>query len=300
MPSTVVVTGANGFVGARVCEALAERGVQVRAIVRRASTAPDLSQVTEIVGDFADPELAASALAGASAAVTTVHPMESDLETQKRVGVDGTVAFARAAAAAGVQRLIHVSTAAVYDRSPGVGDVDESSALVPDDTNDYSLTKRDGDLALAEVAGITRVLLRPPAILGPGPTSTWNTLVPDEMRSDQDSRRANPDRTFAWVHVADLASLATELALGGIADAADAADGPLAGGCVAVNVTASRATQRDYVGAVTAALGLDPVWDDEPGWTGTLLADRARAWGWTPAFELAQALDELAAGLRTP
>ena len=131
-----------------------------------------------MVGDFAEPEFAASVVSGASSLLTTVHPMGSDRATQQRIGVEGTLVMARAAASAGIGRLIHISTAAVYDRSPGIGDVEEASALVGEDAGDYAVTKRDTDLALAGVEGITRVLLRPPAILGPGPTSVWNTLRP--------------------------------------------------------------------------------------------------------------------------
>ena len=40
------------------------------------------------------------------------------------------------------------------------------------------------------------------------------------------------------------------------------------------------------------------VWDDAPAWTGRVLADRAHGWGWTPTVGLAQALDEIAQGLR--
>jgi nucleoside-diphosphate-sugar epimerase len=125
----VVVTGANGLVGAHVCAALVERGATVRAVVRRAGGAPALRDVEEWVGDFTDATFAADVVAGADAVVTTVHPMGDDRETQERIGVRGTTTIARAAAAAGVTWLVHVSTAAVYDRSPGVGDVDESGAL---------------------------------------------------------------------------------------------------------------------------------------------------------------------------
>jgi nucleoside-diphosphate-sugar epimerase len=301
MPTTeaiVVVTGANGFVGSAICEALVHRGADVRAIVRRAGTAPDLPRTTEVVGDPTDPQLAATVVSGATAVVTTVHPMSSDRATQHRIGVQGTADLAHAAASAGVQRLIHISTAAVYDRSPGVGDVHESSPLVPDDANDYAVTKRDTDRALAEVEGITRVILRPPAILGPGATSTWNTSRPAEMRNDEEARRAKPDQTFPWVHVADLASLAADLAVGLIPDAADPGSGPVPGAWMPVNVAAPPATLRDYFGAVSGALGIDPVWDQAPAWTGHIRPDRARGWGWRPTVTLDQALAEIAAGLR--
>ncbi len=297
-PPVVVVTGANGLVGARVCAAATERGASVRAVVRRAGTAPALDAVTEHVGDFADPSFAAAVVEAADVVVTTVHPMGSDRATQERVAVDGTPMLARTARDAGVGLFIHVSTCAVYQRSPGIGDVDESSALVADDADDYSLTKRDTDAALAEVDGITRVLVRPPAILGAGSTSVWNTLRPAEIRDDESQRQTNPARTFAWVHVDDLAAMVADLATGRIAPTAEVATGPVAGGCTAVDVAGEPATARDYVGTVCQALGLDAVWDDTlPAWTGQIRTDRARAWGWAPQVPLALALAELNDGL---
>lgn len=283
----VVVTGANGFVGARVCAKLIERGATVRGVVRRVGTAP--AGVEERVGDFADAAFAAEVLAGASAAVTTVHPMGSDRATQQRVGVESTSAFATAARDAGVGTLVHVSTAAVYDRSPGTGDVREDATLVGDDAGDYGVTKRDTDAALAQVDGLTRVLVRPPAILGPGETSVWNTLRPQGIRDDEDDRHAIADATFAWVHVDDLATLIADVATGRISAPA--------GECTPVNVAADPATQRDYFETVTGALGVEPIWDDEPGWTGAIVAERAREWGWAPAVGLDEALDEIRAGL---
>ena len=294
----VVVTGANGLVGDRLCAALVERGATVRAVVRRPGTAPTMRGVVERVGDFTDPGFAAAVVGGARSVVTTVHPMGSDRATQHRVGVEGTSVIARAAAEAGVERLVHVSTAAVYDRSPEAGDVDESATLVGDGAGAYAVTKRDADAALAGVEGITRVLLRPPAILGAGETSVWNTLRPAEIRDDQQARRAVPDQSFAWVHVDDLAALAADVAAGRVATSADPGTGPVAGACTAVNVAAGPATVRDYYETVTGALDVEPVWDDAPAWTGQILADRAHGWGWTPGVDLARALAEIDAGLR--
>ena len=294
----VVVTGANGLVGSRLCAALAERGASVRAVVRRTGAAPALPGIEERVGDFTDTSFAASVLADVDAAVTTVHPMGSDRETQRRIGVEGTTRFARAAAAAGVERFVHVSTAAVYDRSPGVGDVDESSALVGDDAGDYPVTKRDADLAVATVDGSTRVLLRPPAILGSGASSIWNTVRPAAIRSDEAARHAVPDQTFAWVHVDDLVALAADVATAVVSASTDPATGPVTGACTPVNVAAGAATLRDYYETVTRAVGVTPVWDDAGAWTGRVLAERARGWGWSPAVGLAEALDEIAQGLR--
>lgn len=294
----VVVTGANGLVGSHVCAALVDRGATVRAVVRRKGSAPQLADVEEWVGDFYDPGLAAAVVEGADAVVTTVHPMGTDRDNQHRIGVEGTPVLARAARDAGVARLVHISTAGVYDRSPGVGDVDESSSLVADDANDYAVTKRDTDAALAEIDGLTRVLLRPPAILGRGESSVWNSVRPGEVREHEEERHAVPDQTFAWVHVDDLAALVADVASGRIPTAAHAASGPVEGACTVVNVAAGSATFREYHGTVTKALGLEPVWDDEPAWTGRILADRALGWGWKPTATLDEALAEIDEGLR--
>jgi nucleoside-diphosphate-sugar epimerase len=294
----VVVTGANGFVGARACAALVERGVTVRAVVRRAGTAPEGHGIEEHVGDFAAPDFAAAVLQGASAAVTTVYPMSSqDSATERRAAVEGTKAFARAAVHAGVEWLVHVSTAAVYDRARGIGDVDESATLVGDDANDYAATKRDTDLALHRVDGITRVLVRPPAILGAGDTSIWNTVRPSAMRDDVSARSAVADQSFAWVHVEDLVTLIADLAAGRVAVSNDPDAGPVSGACTPVNVAADPATARDYYLTVTSALGVAPVWVEAPAWTGRILSGRARRWGWSPTISLSQALVELETGL---
>jgi 2-alkyl-3-oxoalkanoate reductase len=294
----VVVTGANGLVGAAVCLALVERSARVRAVVRRAGSAPALDGITEHVGDFADEGFARTVTRGADAVVTTVHPMGSSREVQRQVAVEGTPVVARAARDNGVARLVHVSTAGVYDRSAGVGDVAEDGALLPEGSGSYPDTKNATDAALAEVGGLTTVLVRPPAILGAGETSIWNTLRPREIRDGE--RRANPAQTWAWVHVDDLAAVIADVATGAVATADDPERGPVAGSTTPLIVAGEPATWRDYLGTVADALGVEPEWTDEPVWTGRLRADRARGWGWAPRVDLAQALDELRRGLTTP
>ncbi|MGY1802358.1 NAD-dependent epimerase/dehydratase family protein [Blastococcus sp. SYSU D00922] len=291
----VVVTGANGLVGAAVCRALAERSAQVRAVVRRAGTAPAVDGVSEHVGDFADESFARTVVDGADAAVTTVHPMGSPRDVQHRVGVEGTAAFARAARDAGVGLLVHVSTAGVYDRSPGVGDLAEDGPLLPEGSGDYPDTKNAADAALAEVGGLTIVLVRPPAIIGAGETSVWNTLRPREIRDGD--RAANPAKSWSWVHVDDLAALIADLATGTVATADDPDQGPVAGRTTPVLVAGEHATWRDYLGTVAGAVGVEPEWTDEPVWTGRLVTHRATAWGWSPRVSLARALGELREGL---
>ena len=122
----------------------------------------------------------------------------------------------------------------------------------------------------------------------------WNSVRPAELRDDESERHATPLQTFAWIHVDDLVALIAGLAVGRVPTSDDPARGPVAGGCTAVNVAGTEtATVRDYVETVTSALGVEPAWDESPAWTGQILTDRARAWGWTPKVGLADALAEL-------
>jgi nucleoside-diphosphate-sugar epimerase len=296
-PPVVVVTGANGLVGSAVCRALVERSAQVRAVVRRGRSAPALDGVTEHVGNFADDGFARAVTQGADAVVTTVHPMGSSREVQHRVGVEGTPVIARAARDAGVPLLVHVSTAGVYDLPPGERSVADDGPLLAQGSGDYPDTKNATDAALAEIDGLTTVLVRPPAILGAGDTSVWNTLRPQAVLRGE--RRANPARTWPWVHVDDLAVFIADVATGAVATADDPSRGPVAGGPTPVIVAGEPATWGDYLGTVTDALGVAPDWTDEPVWTGQLLTDRARGWGWVPRVSLTQAMDELRQGLTT-
>lgn len=293
---TIVVTGANGLVGTATCRALAVRGVQVRAVVRRPGTAPELQGVEEVVGEVQDPDFTARVCSGADAVVNTVHPMNDEDLQEASAGWAG--ALARTAREAGATRFVQVSTTSVYQRDENTDDVDEDSTLVDDSANSYSVTKRMTDEAVSQVEGITRILVRPTAILGPGDTSVWNTLRPQAIRDDVEARTDDPDRTFGWVHITDLADLIADAATGAFATSDDPSNGPAEGDVTAVNAVSGNVPMRDYLEPVAGAMGVDPVWETRPAFGATLLADRARGWGWEPKVTFNDAMQELVDGLR--
>ena len=119
---TVLVTGAAGLVGTHSCRRLAERGWQVRALVRNVAKA-ELRLVgtgAEIVA--ADLRDAAAVMAAVRGATAVVHlaaiAIERAGEDYKSVNTDATTTLIDAARAAGVRRFIHMSQNGASSASP--------------------------------------------------------------------------------------------------------------------------------------------------------------------------------------
>jgi predicted dehydrogenase/nucleoside-diphosphate-sugar epimerase len=114
----VMVTGATGFLGYQLVAALARTGADVTALVRNPGTVSEgLKKQAKLVGgDLRTPEAVAQAVAGAEivfhcAAITTNSTQWSEHED---VNIKGTEAIFKAAVDAGVRRIVHVSSVAVY------------------------------------------------------------------------------------------------------------------------------------------------------------------------------------------
>jgi uncharacterized protein YbjT (DUF2867 family) len=100
----VLVAGASGFVGRRLCPALAEAGYEVVAMTRRPSSYDGVG--APVAADVHDPSTLPAALAGCRYAYYLVHSLASaDFE---RLDADAAMAFGQAAADAGVERIVYL------------------------------------------------------------------------------------------------------------------------------------------------------------------------------------------------
>jgi len=141
----VALTGATGYTGFRVLEALFGRGDSVAALARPASTRPELreSGARLVEGDLSDRAALDALVEGADAVVhvaavyrTAGHPDSYYHE----VNVGGTERLLEAAARAGVRRFVHTSTVGVHGHVPDPP-ADESSPMDPADV--YQRTKAE-------------------------------------------------------------------------------------------------------------------------------------------------------------
>ncbi len=112
----LLLTGATGFVGRAAHPELARRW-RVRCLSRNAARArARWPQLDWVEGDVADEAACARALAGCSAALYLVHAIGAGADF-RRAEVEGARRFARAAGAAGVQRLVYLGGVAPSGRA---------------------------------------------------------------------------------------------------------------------------------------------------------------------------------------
>jgi dihydroflavonol-4-reductase len=173
--SAVLVTGGSGFVGGALLGRLVAQGRPVRALCRSEATAARVRArgAEPVRGDLRDP----GALRRALRAVAVVYHVAGlnahclrDSAPLWQVNVDGTRRLLDAAAAAGVARVVHTSSAAT------IGEV--RGTVGAEDTphrgwhlSAYERSKHEGEqLALAHAAarGIELVVVNPASVQGPG------------------------------------------------------------------------------------------------------------------------------------
>ncbi len=175
--STVLVTGATGFLGRRLVDQLIRQGFGVRAFVRKTSDTAKLQAAgADIVsGDVRDADSLKAAMEGVDVVVHAAADTSGNARDGHLVTVMGTKNVLEAAASAGVKQFIYISSCSVYgifDCQPGQV-IDESGPLerFPGKRGAYSMAKFEAEQIVLKAMTEMKMkitCLRPGTIWGPG------------------------------------------------------------------------------------------------------------------------------------
>jgi dihydroflavonol-4-reductase len=226
MSEPLFVTGATGFIGRHLIRRLADEHVPVRALVRRSSDTQglDLPGIELVEGDVTDWDSLVPALAGCRRVVhlANIYSMwEPDPSIYRRVNVEGTRRVAQAAAEAGVDLFLHVSSVVAFGR-PDAVPFHERCPPGIEQFSEYGRSKYEADRVVEEFAVSHRLplaILYPASVLGPGDTKSSGRYIDDIVQ------RRFPVAVFSedvmtWVHVCDVVDAIVRLL--GRADASGA------------------------------------------------------------------------------
>ncbi len=185
----VAVTGATGFIGGAVVNALTQRGVAARVLVRGGSS-QRLSGVEQVKGSLEDDDALSSLVSGARAVIHCAGVVRGTTRADFcRVNAEGTRRLLRTAARNGCGRFVLISSLAA--REP------QLSA--------YAASKREAERILERSAEpVAWSIVRPPAVYGPGDKE----LMPlfRLMRRGLALQLGPSTARFCLLHVADMAS----------------------------------------------------------------------------------------------
>jgi nucleoside-diphosphate-sugar epimerase len=230
----LAVTGGTGFVGGHLLDAAIAAGHQVRALTRREQAPRD--GVEWVSGDLQDRTALEALVTDADAVIHAAGVISAPTAAGFELGnVAGTLSMLAAATAGGVRRFVHVSSLAA--REPKLSLYGASKARAEE---------------LVHGSGLDWVIVRPPAVYGPGDKETLELFRMAKLGL----MLMPPKGRVSVIHVADLAQLL--LALAGYAAPSnmlvEADDGKPNGW-----------THREFARALGMAVGTKPAILSSPG-----------------------------------
>lgn len=182
--TTVLLTGATGFVGQHLLRELRAAGVVVRALSRSdaADQALRAAGAEPVRGDLERPDALAAAVTPDLDAVfhtaADTSTWRAHAKRQETINVDGTRALARAALAQGV-RFVHTASVSSFSHLAHGTLTEDTPRLGGGSWVNYERTKYLGEEAVraAMAEGLRATILYPAHIFGPGDTRNWARLI---------------------------------------------------------------------------------------------------------------------------
>jgi nucleoside-diphosphate-sugar epimerase len=215
--STVLVTGAAGFVGQHVVRKLAERYRCVRAVVHSHGNRSliDSPRVQVVLADILDRESLRSAMQGVDDIYHFAALVDSGKSREEltQVNVDGTRNVWECAAVSGVKKALYCSSTAVYGLLAKSGQK-ISETVTPRAVEPYGKSKYLGEQVALEIgvsSGLHTTIIRPVAVFGPREHTPFGRKLRDAAISKLLIAGGFQNKRFSFVHVEDVANAAIHL-----------------------------------------------------------------------------------------
>jgi nucleoside-diphosphate-sugar epimerase len=249
----VLVTGANGFVGAMLCRKLVEKGDSVTGLVRKTSDLSLLGNISirRVVGSLEDPASLDRAVWGVEVVYHAAAAVSDwgTLRQFRRINVEGTRNLIEVSVKAGVRRFVYVSSVAVHSFIDA-SDLDESAPQFPTPFP-YARSKRDAESLVMDYHNrglIQTVIVRPGDVYGPGDRVTLLKMAPLLEKGIMGYIHGG-QALGAFTYVENLAD---GLILAGVK--------PKAAGQAYLITDGIKLTWKDYLDKLTETLGVRRPW----------------------------------------
>jgi len=174
-PRTVFVTGGSGFLGINLIRALLDRHVAVVSFDIAPFDYPEAARVRAIAGDIRDRRALDDAMRGCDAVVHAAAALPSYPDAEiLSIEVDGTRHVLEAARHHGIQRVVHISSTAIYGtRAQGVA---EDGALELIGAYGEAKVLAERECERVRQLGMCVPILRPKTFVGPERLGIWAIL----------------------------------------------------------------------------------------------------------------------------
>jgi dihydroflavonol-4-reductase len=207
----VFITGGTGFIGKQLVRLMTETKHEIYCLARKTSNTTELEKLGAkiVFGDVQDKESLRKGMQGCDWLLNLANlysfwePVKS---AYRNVNVTGTQNVLECALEAGLSKVVHVSTVAIYGK-PSDSPFSEESIPGPVSFSEYAQTKYEGDLIAWKMfreKKLPLVMIFPAAVLGSGDISmagqSVNRLIHKTLPA-----RVFKKQTITYVHVNDVA-----------------------------------------------------------------------------------------------
>jgi len=200
---SIAVTGASGFVGGHLVSFLRSRGHRVRVLVHRSER--DFGPGVEILkGSVTQFQTVRELVEGTDLVFHLASALGMKLLSDKafyHINVEGSRILMEEARRAGVEKVVHFSSAGVYGKNPGTEPLPESAPLNPVDI--YERTKMQGEQAVLGFRDqVNLTVIRPGWIFGEGDRRTLKLIR--QINSGWFFIAGRGHKMHSPIHISDL------------------------------------------------------------------------------------------------